>query len=371
MLDGRSSQVVQWSFRSPLRSAGRRCSFRRSCTRQGRHTCANGSKWFQARFRCPLCKYSRCGVGLRCAAVLHSLTHSAVNFLYRGCGFVTICTAVLCADIDTAGKSAGCVRRVKPRGGGVGVFGGLFENGKGGGVHKVYTVGKGFPTRAATAFSASLSTVSVVKSPSALYAVRVALFVAVRKLSSVARSAAMPLFSWTNAGLYPLSDTVSRSAAVLRCGSIHLFKTEYATAVAKGGQFLCAVLAACKGGFIVALDLFKVGAAFRRVGGVGVHVFVSFLPCRSGVLVVLVVGVARRGCPAWIDYHNGGTMSTQFFCIRRQPQGVYPVRLAFSAVRVGLSAVSTCPFCAMASRGVVMVFLPLSLPHTDVVGSSN
>ena len=36
----------------------------------------------------------------------------------------------------------------------------------------------------------------------------------------------------------------------------------------------------------------------------------------------------------------------------------YPVRLAFSAVRVGLSAVSTCPFCAMASRGVVMVFLP-------------
>ncbi len=59
----------------------------------------------------------------------------------------------------------------------------------------VYTVGKGFPHKGGNRFSASLSTVSVVKSPSALYAVRVALlFVAVRKLSSVARSAAMPPF---------------------------------------------------------------------------------------------------------------------------------------------------------------------------------
>ena len=61
MLGGRSSPVVQRSFRSPLRSAGRRCSFRRSCTRQGRRTCASGSKWFQARFRCPLCRCIRCG----------------------------------------------------------------------------------------------------------------------------------------------------------------------------------------------------------------------------------------------------------------------------------------------------------------------
>jgi len=90
----------------------------------------------------------------------------------------------------------------------------------------------------------------------------------------------------------------------------------------------------------------------------GIETLQSSTVAVFGVGGVGGVGVARRGCPAWIDYHNGGTMSTQFFCIHRQPQGVYPVRLAFSAVRVGLSAVSTCPFCAMASRGVVMVFLP-------------
>ena len=32
------------------------------------------------------------------------------------------------------------------------MFGGLFENGKGGGVHKVYTVGKGFPHKGGNRF---------------------------------------------------------------------------------------------------------------------------------------------------------------------------------------------------------------------------
>nr|DAZ16138.1 MAG TPA: hypothetical protein [Caudoviricetes sp.] len=65
-------------------------------------------------------------------------------------------------------------------------------------------------------------------------------------------------------------------------------------------------------------------------------------------------------------------MSTQLFCIHRQPQGVYPAAVLFSAVRVGLPAVSTCPFCAVASRGGwLWYFCPLSCPHTDVVGSSN
>ena len=69
----------------------------------------------------------------------------------------------------------------------------------------------------------------------------------------------------------------------------------------KGGQFLCAVLAACKGVFVVALDLFKVGAfcRFRRVG-VGIHVLVPF--CRVGRAVWC--GVCGVGLPAVVVRHG-------------------------------------------------------------------
>ena len=73
---------------------------------------------------------------------MDGLPHSPVNLLNGGCFIVPICGTFIRTDIDTAGQAANGVLAIKPTFA-VGVFGGLFQNGKGGGLHKVYTVGKG------------------------------------------------------------------------------------------------------------------------------------------------------------------------------------------------------------------------------------
>ena len=169
------------------------------------------------------------------------------------------------------------------------MFGGLFENGKGGGVHKVYTVGKGFPHKGGNRFFCVLVhgfgcqvTVGVVRRAGCLVRCRAQ----VVQRCKVGGYAPFQLDKSGIVSVVGYGFTVGGGLA-LRVNT--LVQNGVCNGGCKGGQFLCAVLAACKGGFIVALDLFKVGAAFRRVGCVGVHVFVSFLPCRSGVLVCGVV----------------------------------------------------------------------------------
>ena len=179
---------------------------------------------------------------------------------------------------------------------------GYRHGGKGGGVHKVETVGKGFTHKGGNGFFCVLVhgfggqvPVGVVR--------RAGCFVRrcpqVVQCGKVGGYAPFQLDKSGVVSVVGYGFTVGGGLA-LRVNT--LVQNRVCNGGCEGGQFLCAVLAACKGVFVVAFDLFKVGAfcRFRRVG-VGIHVLVPF--CRVGRACWCVVWCrsARRSCPAWID----------------------------------------------------------------------